>query len=84
MVHEILAYMDNSISTYRSSDPRSNYMTSVLPNTRTVLSSPSLGVPYNLVLYAGPLSGSRSQFVPLYLCRFVTADSEVRGSRQFM
>ncbi|KAG2454073.1 hypothetical protein HYH02_001113 [Chlamydomonas schloesseri] len=80
VVHEILAYMDNDIPTYRSSDPRSNYMTSVLPNTRTVLSSPSLGVPYNLVLYAGALSGSRSQFVPLYLCRFVSADSEPAAS----
>ncbi|KAG2432511.1 hypothetical protein HXX76_008856 [Chlamydomonas incerta] len=76
VVHEILSYMDNDIPTYRSSDPRSNYMTSVLPNTRTVLSSPSLGVAYNLVLYAGALSGSRSEFVPLYLCRFVTADTE--------
>ncbi|KAG2432510.1 hypothetical protein HXX76_008855 [Chlamydomonas incerta] len=80
VVHEILSYMDNDIPTYRSSDPRSNYMTSVLPNTRTVLSSPSLGVAYNLVLYAGALSGSRSQFVPLYLCRFVTADTEVFAS----
>ncbi|PNW81383.1 hypothetical protein CHLRE_07g353600v5 [Chlamydomonas reinhardtii] len=76
VVHEILSYMDNDQVTYRSSDPRSNYITNVAPNTRTVLSSPSLGVPYSLVLYVGAQFGSQSEFVPMYICRFITADTE--------
>ena len=75
-MHEILSYMDNDQVTYRSSDPRSNYITNVAPNTRTVLSSPSLGVPYSLVLYVGAQFGSQSEFVPMYICRFITADTE--------
>ncbi|KAG2422336.1 hypothetical protein HYH02_015453 [Chlamydomonas schloesseri] len=76
VVHEILSYMDNDQATYRSQDPRSNYMINVAPNTRTVLSSPSLGVPYNLVLYVGAQFGTSSQFVPLYVCRFASSDAE--------
>ncbi|KAG2429775.1 hypothetical protein HXX76_010559 [Chlamydomonas incerta] len=76
IVHEIYSYMDNDQATYRSSDPRSNYMTNVAPSTRTVLSSPSLGVAYNLVLYVGAQFGSASEFVPMYVCRFITADTE--------
>ncbi|KAG2429776.1 hypothetical protein HXX76_010560 [Chlamydomonas incerta] len=76
IVHEILSYMDNDQATYRSSDPRSNYMTNVAPSTRTVLSSPSLGVAYNLVLYVGAQFGTSKEFVPVYVCRFITSDTE--------
>ncbi|PNW85979.1 hypothetical protein CHLRE_03g201552v5 [Chlamydomonas reinhardtii] len=76
VVHEIMSYMDNDLATYRSSDPHSNYMSNVAPNTRTVLNSPSLGVSYNLVMYVGAQFGASSEFVPVYVCRYATADTE--------
>ena len=71
-----MSYMDNDLATYRSSDPHSNYMSNVAPNTRTVLNSPSLGVSYNLVMYVGAQFGASSEFVPVYVCRYATADTE--------
>ncbi|KAG2439764.1 hypothetical protein HYH02_010641 [Chlamydomonas schloesseri] len=76
VVHEIKAYMDDDLATYRSNDPKSNLMVAVAPSSRTVMYSTTYAAPYRLVLYAGPLSGSRSQFVSLYFCRFLSADTE--------
>ncbi|KAG2439758.1 hypothetical protein HYH02_010635 [Chlamydomonas schloesseri] len=76
VVHEIKAYMDDDLATYRSNDPKSNLMIAVAPSSRTVMYSTTYAAPYRLVLYAGPLSGSRSQFVSLYFCRFLSADTE--------
>ncbi|KAG2436658.1 hypothetical protein HXX76_006186 [Chlamydomonas incerta] len=78
VMHEILAYMDNDLPTYRSSDPRSSYLAAAAPNSRTLLpASAAAGAsPYGLVLYVGGVTGAGRDVIPVLLCRFLAADSE--------
>ncbi|KAG2441654.1 hypothetical protein HXX76_003272 [Chlamydomonas incerta] len=74
IIHEVISYINNDPVTYRTSDPQSNYLTSVPPNSRAVLQSDYY--PYGLVVYTGAFTGSSGAFLPVYLCRYAVADSE--------
>ncbi|KAG2443943.1 hypothetical protein HXX76_002282 [Chlamydomonas incerta] len=74
IVHQVIAYMDNDQATYRSDNAINDFVTFIAPNTRTVISSWNIKN-YNLVVYTGSMFGSQGAILPVYFCRFVTAET---------